>query len=236
MQETDSLVTRKEHPLPIEYGLNNRFRPYACIRTLGVFSVDNDMLIPTEYMDFTFETWRLFKRHIVGFAIRTAKKSVEPKWEGLHEVHWPGWAAGNVPGHSLEYNLVFTNAAIFHRELLNDYTCAMPKEAAQMITDLRSCEDIAMNVLSYAKWQAHPIGITTTKGCVDNYGVGPKFKRDEGGLAKSGDMDTYALFRGKCYRRLCEWLGTDIPMSTVTSQAYNDRALCPPGHKKPGQF
>ena len=43
-------------------GLNNRFRPYSCIRTLGVFSVDNDMLIPMNYMDFVFDTWRMMPR------------------------------------------------------------------------------------------------------------------------------------------------------------------------------
>ena len=100
-------------------------------------------------MDYTFETWRLFKHHIVGFAIRAAQRSVEEKWQGLYEIHWPGWSAGNVPGHSLRYNLVFTNAAIFHRELLNDYTCAMPPAVLEMVTEIRSCEDIAMNVLSY---------------------------------------------------------------------------------------
>lgn len=55
-----------------------------------------------------------------------------------------------------------------------------------------------------------------------------RFKRDEGGLAKKGDMDTYALFRGKCYRRICESLGTQgIPLTTTTFRAYNDRQLCP---------
>ena len=57
-------------------------------------------------MDFVFDSWRLFPQHIVGFAIRVAKKSIEEKWMGLYEAHWPGWSAGNVPGHKLEYNMV----------------------------------------------------------------------------------------------------------------------------------
>eukprot|EP00041_Stephanoeca_diplocostata_P010503 m.166869 g.166869 ORF g.166869 m.166869 type:complete len:157 (-) comp18174_c0_seq4:41-511(-) len=93
---------------------------------------------------------------------------------------------------------VYTNAAIFHRELLNEYTCTMPREIRDMVSTIRSCEDIAMNVLSYAKWGSQPIGITTERKCVDNYGIAPQFKRDEGGLAKKGDMPTYALFRGGC--------------------------------------
>ena len=44
-QETDDLVTRRVGALKIEYGLNNRFRPYSAIRTEAVFSVDNDMLV-----------------------------------------------------------------------------------------------------------------------------------------------------------------------------------------------
>jgi hypothetical protein len=133
-----------------------------------------------------------------------------------------------VPGHKLEYNLIYTNAAVFHRELLNAYTCEMPAVVRDMVAEIRSCEDIAMNVLSYAKWGAQPLGVTTSMRCVDNYGIAPKFKRDEGGLAKKGDMDTYALFRGKCYRRICEWLGTEgIPLTTTTLHAYNDRDMCP---------
>ena len=57
-----------------------------------------------------------------------------------------------------------------------------------MVSEIRSCEDIAMNVLSYAKWQAQPLGITTERKCVDNYGISKSFKRDTGGLAKKGDM------------------------------------------------
>ena len=34
-------------------------------------------------------------------------------------------STGRIPGYKWEYNLVYTNAAIFHRELLNDYTCAL---------------------------------------------------------------------------------------------------------------
>ena len=133
-----------------------------------------------------------------------------------------------MPGHKLEYNLIYTNAAVFHRELLNAYTCEMPAVVRDMVAEIRSCEDIAMNVLSYAKWGAQPLGVTTSMRCVDNYGIAPKFKRDEGGLAKKGDMDTYALFRGKCYRRICEWLGTKgIPLTTTTLHAYNDRDMCP---------
>ena len=44
-------------------------------------------------------------------------------------------------------------------------------------------------------------------------------------------MDTYALFRGKCYRRVCEWLGTDIPLTTTTLKAYNDWQMCPKNGK-----
>eukprot|EP00041_Stephanoeca_diplocostata_P010501 m.166854 g.166854 ORF g.166854 m.166854 type:complete len:153 (-) comp18174_c0_seq2:204-662(-) len=124
---------------------------------------------------------------------------------------------------------VYTNAAIFHRELLNEYTCTMPREIRDMVSTIRSCEDIAMNVLSYAKWGSQPIGITTERKCVDNYGIAPQFKRDEGGLAKKGDMPTYALFRGKCYRRITEWLGVEIPLTSTTLKAYNDRMLCPNG-------
>lgn len=86
-QERDDLVTRSVGKLPIDFSLNNRFRPYSSIRTLAVFSVDNDMLVDMNYMDFCFQSWRLVKHNLVGFAIRVAKKSIEKQWEGLYEAH-----------------------------------------------------------------------------------------------------------------------------------------------------
>jgi len=98
---------------------------------------------------------------------------------------------------------VYTNAAIFHRELLNDYTCALPKSLRDMVTKIHSCEDIVMNVMAYAKWETNPIGIVTDKQCVDNYGVGPKFKRNDRkaknkGVRKQAPKDDPEWVRQPC--------------------------------------
>ena len=71
--------------MPRSHQPNSR---YSVIRTLAVFSVDNDMLVDMNYMDFAFESWRAVNTHsIVGFAIRVAKKSIEKQWMGLYEAH-----------------------------------------------------------------------------------------------------------------------------------------------------
>lgn len=71
---------------------------------------------------------------------------------------------GHVPGHNRSYNLVYTNAAMFNRELLNEYTCRTPQVlldhvcfamcsnpyAPQVHKEI-SCEDIVMNVVAYHK-------------------------------------------------------------------------------------
>ena len=47
--------------------LNNRFRPILPIETESVFSVDDDLYIPCDQLDFTHSVWRSAPQAMVGF-------------------------------------------------------------------------------------------------------------------------------------------------------------------------
>eukprot|EP00050_Salpingoeca_kvevrii_P008465 m.303077 g.303077 ORF g.303077 m.303077 type:complete len:382 (+) comp15643_c0_seq1:80-1225(+) len=226
-QESDSLHTRGgPGALPIDYSLNNRFRPYESIRTEAVFSLDNDLLVPENYLERVYDAWLLDPQRIVGFSMRLAAPSEVPKYRGKYEIWWPDYSHARIPGQSLAYNLVFTNAAMLHRDLLNEYTCRAPAALRQRVEELRSCEDIAMNLLAYRKWRKPPLAMVSRSRCINNNSGAPFLQRDTEGLAKKGDQDSYALFRGKCYSDFGEMLNTSIPTTNIVVRPYDDRLLC----------
>jgi hypothetical protein len=53
-----------------ENNLNNRFIPPEGLATDAVFNVDDDMVIPCEYMSAAFEAWMAAPNSLVGFAPR----------------------------------------------------------------------------------------------------------------------------------------------------------------------
>ena len=86
-----------------------------------MFSVDNDMLIPTNYMDFAFDTWRLFPYNLVGFAIRTARRSQEAPQVGMYEIWWTQYA---------------NNRRVYQ---LKDGWCGVVLDRCRLVLPLRIC-------------------------------------------------------------------------------------------------
>jgi hypothetical protein len=54
----------------VQNNLNNRFIPPEGLATDAVFNVDDDMVIPCEYMTAAFEAWMAAPNSLVGFAPR----------------------------------------------------------------------------------------------------------------------------------------------------------------------
>ena len=54
----------------------------------------------------------------------------------------------------------------------------MPRTDWRVVYCRFCCVRFGVQVLSYAKWQAQPLGITTERKCVDNYGISKSFKRE----------------------------------------------------------
>lgn len=53
-----------------EDNLNNRFKPIKDLRTDAIFSVDDDVIVPCDALDFAFTTWQTAPSSMVGFVPR----------------------------------------------------------------------------------------------------------------------------------------------------------------------
>lgn len=53
-----------------EDNLNNRFKPIKNLRTDAIFSVDDDVLVPCDVLDFAFTVWQTAPSTMVGFVPR----------------------------------------------------------------------------------------------------------------------------------------------------------------------
>lgn len=63
----------------LEDSLNNRFKPLPDVRTDAIFSVDDDLLVPCETLEFAFELWTSAPDQLVGFVPRMHwRKKVRP--------------------------------------------------------------------------------------------------------------------------------------------------------------
>ena len=72
--------------------LNNRFRPLLPIETEAVFSVDDDLHVPCETLDFTHGVWRAAPRAMVGFMPRM--HGAGPGGRLVYETWWHVWRHG----------------------------------------------------------------------------------------------------------------------------------------------
>ncbi len=123
--------------------LNNRFRNLSFVPTPAVLSLDDDLEIPCDVLDFAYSVWQASPQSLVGFTPRLVT------WEepaGEHDptggyryqssfkyVWWHG-----------RYNLVLTKCCFLHRDFLPLYFRALSPATLRYIDQHRNCEDIAM--------------------------------------------------------------------------------------------
>nr|ATO91431.1 UDP-glycosyltransferase [Fallopia multiflora] len=137
-----------------EDNLNNRFKPIKDLRTDAIFSIDDDVIVPCDTLDFAFSVWQSAPSTMVGFVPRMLWSSKEKigstsyKYGGWWSVWWTG-----------TYSMVLSKAAFFHRKYLDIYTNEMPTSIRDYVTRERNCEDIAMSLLVANVTGAPPIWV-----------------------------------------------------------------------------
>jgi len=91
--------------------LNNRFRPKLPINTEAVLSVDDDLHLPCDLLDFTHNVWRQSPRTMVGFM---------PRMHGHEDGHFTYLDWWHVWRHGV-YSLILTKACFLHQDFLHYY-------------------------------------------------------------------------------------------------------------------
>ncbi|KAH8401571.1 hypothetical protein KR009_006570 [Drosophila setifemur] len=155
-----------------ENKLSNRFYPYPEIETEAILTIDDDIImLTTDELDFglvlfgkysnslsksffyfnSYEVWREFPDHIVGFPSRIhVWDNVTMRWH--YESEWTN-----------QISMVLTGAAFHHKFWSHMYTHAMPGDIKEWVDEHMNCEDIAMNFLVANITNNPPIKVTPRK-------------------------------------------------------------------------
>lgn len=115
--------------------LNERFRMLIPTPTLGILSMDDDVLRPCEAIDSAFFQWTNTPHAMVGYDPRGhAVKNGELMYRGDARIA------------TLGYSLTLPRYAFIHRDYLHWYITAMPSSILNYITRRMNCEDLAMSM------------------------------------------------------------------------------------------
>ncbi|CAH3150733.1 unnamed protein product [Pocillopora meandrina] len=128
---------------------NSRFVPRAVIETSAVLSLDEDIILNSDAIDFAFSTWRTFPDRIVGFAARSHY------WNSARSQ----WSYSSIL--SDQFSIILTNGAFYHRYYNYLYTHNLPPRVHRMVEHHGTCEDLAMNFLVADITRKPPIKVLT---------------------------------------------------------------------------
>ncbi|XP_021842091.2 glycosylinositol phosphorylceramide mannosyl transferase 1 [Spinacia oleracea] len=186
-----------------EDNLNNRFKPIKDLRTDAIFSVDDDVIVPCDALDFAFTTWQTAPSSMVGFVPRmhwlSEKKDTHASY--YYGGWWSVWWTGS-------YSMVLSKAAFFHRKYLDMYTNQMPASIRDYVTRERNCEDIAMSLLVANATAAPPIWVKGKIHEIGSYGI--------------SSLQDHSSKRHKCLNDFVSLYG-NIPLVSTNVKAVDAR-------------
>uniref|UniRef100_A0A8C4PZH3 N-acetylglucosaminyl-proteoglycan 4-beta-glucuronosyltransferase n=1 Tax=Eptatretus burgeri TaxID=7764 RepID=A0A8C4PZH3_EPTBU len=131
--------------------ISSRFMPLDVIQTDSVLSLDEDIVLSTNEVDFAFTVWQNFPERIVGYPARSHF------WDA-NKARW-----GYTSKWTNDYSMVLTGAAFYHRYYHYFYTHYLPESLKSVVDQLDNCEDILMNFLVSAVIKLPPIKVTQKK-------------------------------------------------------------------------
>jgi glucuronyl/N-acetylglucosaminyl transferase EXT2 len=128
--------------------LNERFRILPVTRnvmpTVGILSVDDDVLRSCEAMDAGFYRWTDHPDRIVGYDFRVHLISTDRNNQRLDTN--PIWTYGYLSSaqKSNRYSMTLPRFCFIHRDYLDLYIKFAPDRLIQTVQNVLNCEDIAM--------------------------------------------------------------------------------------------
>ncbi|KAL3764417.1 hypothetical protein ACHAWU_004923 [Discostella pseudostelligera] len=110
--------------------LNERFKVLLDAPTLGILSLDDDVLRPCVALDAAFLRWTRHPDRMVGFDART------------HVARYMSTTES-----SNRYSITLPRASFIHRDYLDLYIMALPRSIYSYVAQNLECEDVAMSFL-----------------------------------------------------------------------------------------
>ena len=181
--------------------LNNRFRPILPIETPAVLSLDDDLEIACEDLDFAYSVWQSSPQSLVGFTPRLVtwdEAHVGYRYQSSYKMVW--W-------HGL-YNMILTKCCFMHKDFFSSYFSSLSEETLAFIDEHRNCEDIAMQFV-----------VSNQTGGIPPVWVQSRFK-DRGVKSGISQGKDHQEERSTCVTRLVKEFG-HMPLTLTSHKAIN---------------
>nr|XP_002128024.1 exostosin-1-like [Ciona intestinalis] len=187
--------------------MGRRFLPRQ-FTTDAILSLDDDVMLNSQEIDFAFDVWRSFPDRIVGFPARSHFwNSSKSKW-----VYTSKW--------SNSYSIVLTGAAFIHRYYLKLYSEWLPPSLRKTVDETSNCEDILMNMLVAHVTRLPPVKVTQKKQYKDTSASQP-YVNHAGVVSRWSDPRHFAE-RQTCMQSFEAWFGY---MPLISSETRFDPSL-----------
>lgn len=144
---------------------NSRFVPRTVIETSAILSLDEDIKLNSDEIDFAFSAWRQFPDRIVGFPARDHYwDSGKSQW--FYSSTWSNY-----------FSMILTSGAFYHRFYNFHYTHNLPPRVHRMVEHYGTCEDLAMNFLVADITRKPPIKILPQRSFQDLFNRNTRYSR-----------------------------------------------------------
>lgn len=188
------ILTSLDTRVVIEYhevnSLNERFNILEPTPTLGILSIDDDVLRPCEAIDSGFFKWVKSPHRMVGFDARTHVDNNDGSWQY-------GYLSTTKTENM--YSLSLTRYCFIHRDYMNRYTRDLPQTILDVVANRFNCEDIAMSLMISSLTNGYPPLLA------DLWAINTQLKlKVDNGISGSG---THKKFRDECLNSFASLFG-----------------------------
>ena len=147
------IQTPLETVRPVDTKLTNRFLPLPQIQTDCILSIDDDVTLTPEDIEFGYSAWREFPDRLVGY------QGDYHQWNAVHN-NWE-----YVSLWKDEISIIDTTAVFYHVYYQNIFYSQVPSAVIEWVDTFQRCEDVAMNMMVSSLTNKPPIKLNRNSIC-----------------------------------------------------------------------
>ncbi|KAF0297992.1 Exostosin-1 [Amphibalanus amphitrite] len=180
------LPVRVRVTAPARRAISERFVAEELVHTDAVLSLDEDVTLIADELDFVYQVWRSFPERIVGFPARSHY------WDDAKGT----W--GYTSKWLNDYSMVLTSAAMYHRYYHRLYREWASDVLHKTVDQAQNCEDILMNFIVSHATRRPPIKVTQRKTYKETAGglMRPPWSDQEHFMQRHSCLNTFAAVFG----------------------------------------
>lgn len=125
--------------------VNRRFLDAQLVKTSSILSIDDDILMNSDNIEYAFLIWKKHPNQIIGFCERYIKINKRKKLEYAFD--------------GKEIRLILTGISFISRELALNYYHPKNQQINKFVRQINNCEDILMNFVAMNKYNLSAVWI-----------------------------------------------------------------------------